>query len=113
MSCCAPARTPSRQEKDTFFDEMNSILSSVPAGEKYTVLGNFNARLGSRKVVGDQWSKVRGPHGCGVRGPHGCGVRSPHGCGVRGPHGCGVRSPHGCGVRGPHGCGVRGHMAVE
>ena len=33
MSCYAPTRAASRQEKD-IFDELNSILSSVPAGEK-------------------------------------------------------------------------------
>ena len=49
-----------------FFDELNSILPSVPAGEQYIVLDDFNARVGSRQVVGDQWSKVRGLHGCGV-----------------------------------------------
>ena len=67
VSCCAPTRTASRQEKDTFFDELNTILSSVPAGEKYIVHGYFNALVGSRQVVGDQWSEVRGPHGCGVK----------------------------------------------
>ena len=39
----------------------------MPAGLKYIVLGDFNARVGSRQVVGDQWSKVRGPHGSGVK----------------------------------------------
>ena len=29
-------------------DDMNSILSSVPAGEKYILLGDFNACVGSR-----------------------------------------------------------------
>ena len=66
VSCYAPTRAASRQEKDTFFDELNSILSSVPAGEKCIILGDFNACVGSRQVVGDQRSKVRGPHGCGL-----------------------------------------------
>ena len=66
VSCYAPTRAASRQEMNIFFDELNSILSSVPAGEKYIVLGDFNACVGSRQVVGDQWSKVRGPHGCEV-----------------------------------------------
>ena len=66
VSCYAPTRAASRQEKDTFFDELNSILSSVLAGEKYVILGDFNARVGSRQVVGDQRSRVRDPHGCGV-----------------------------------------------
>ena len=28
-----------------FFDELNTILSSVPAGEKYMVLDDFNANV--------------------------------------------------------------------
>ena len=51
VSCYAPTRAASRQEKDTLFDELNSILSSVPAGEKYIVLDDFNTRVGSRHVV--------------------------------------------------------------
>ena len=66
VSYYAPTRATGRQEKNTFFDELNSILSSVPAGEKYIVLGDFNGCVGSRQVVGDQWSKVRCLHGCGV-----------------------------------------------
>ena len=27
------------------------------------MLGDFNARVGSREDVGDQWDAVRGPHG--------------------------------------------------
>lgn len=34
----------------------------MKAGEKYVLLGNFNARVGSREFVGDQWDAVRG-HG--------------------------------------------------
>ena len=41
-------------KKDTFFEELKTILSSVPAGEKYIVLGEFNARVGSSEVAGDQ-----------------------------------------------------------
>ena len=57
---------PAGKRRIHFFDELNSILSSVPAGKKYIVLGDFNACVGSKQVVGDQWSKVRGPHGCEV-----------------------------------------------
>ena len=64
VSCYAPTRAASRQEKNTLFDELNSLLSSVPAGEKHIVLDDLNTRVGSRQVVGDQWSKVREPHGC-------------------------------------------------
>ena len=62
VSCYALTIAASRQEKNTLFDELNSILPSVPAGEKYVVLGDFNACVGSRQVLGDQWNEVRGPH---------------------------------------------------
>ena len=54
VPCYAPNRAVSRQEKNTFFDELNSILPSVPAGEKDIVLGDFNARVRSRQVLGNQ-----------------------------------------------------------
>ena len=30
------------------------------------LMGDFNARVGSRECVGDLWDGVRGPHGYGV-----------------------------------------------
>ena len=49
--------------KDAFFQDLESILAAIPTGEKYVILGDFNARMGSRKCVGDRWGSVRGPHG--------------------------------------------------
>ena len=39
---------------------------SVPVGEKYTMLGDFNAGVESRKFAGDHWDAVRRPHGLGI-----------------------------------------------
>ena len=66
VSCYAPTRAASREMKDAFFLELEHMLSSIPSGEKYVVLGDFNARVGSREYVGDHWDAVRGPHGFGV-----------------------------------------------
>ena len=66
VSCYAPTRAASREMKDEFFLELGHMLSSIPSGEKYVVLGDFNARVGSREYVGDHWDAVRGPHGFGV-----------------------------------------------
>ena len=38
---------------------------SLPSGEVYILLWDFNARVGSRESV-EQWTGVRGPHGYGV-----------------------------------------------
>ena len=39
---------------------------AIPADEAYVLLGDFNARVGSRQGVNDPWGSVRGPHGYGV-----------------------------------------------
>ena len=66
VSHYAPTRAARREVKDAFFQELDHMLASVPSGEKYVVLGDFNARVGSREDVGDQWDAVRGSHRYGV-----------------------------------------------
>ena len=67
VSCSAPTRATKREEKENVFQEFESMLLSVPTGERYILLlGNFNACTGSRCAKGDQWGDERGPHGYGV-----------------------------------------------
>ena len=61
VSCYAPTRAASREDKDAFFWELENVISSVPSREVYV----FNARVGSRENVDEEWSSVRGPHGFG------------------------------------------------
>ena len=63
VSCYAPTRTASREDKDAFFQELESIIFSVPSGGMYVILGDFNARVGSRDSIDGEWSSVREPHG--------------------------------------------------
>ena len=63
ISCYAPTFAASRAEKDAFFDQLQEALNEIPSDETYIVLGDFNARLGSRTNSED--SKSRGPHGIG------------------------------------------------
>ena len=65
LSCYAPTFSASREEKDRFFDLLQEALSSIPAEECYVMLGDFNARVGSRDVGNDVWWYERGPHGYG------------------------------------------------
>lgn len=65
VSCYAPTRAASREEKDKFYDELGGVLSGIPDSDLYVMLGDFNARIGSREP-GDQWCMARGPHGHGV-----------------------------------------------
>ena len=66
LSCYAPTFGASRTEKDLFFDHLQEALDEVPPNETYIVLGDFNARVGSRSPAGDDhWDKCRGPNGFG------------------------------------------------
>ena len=56
VSCYAPTRAASREYKDAFFQELNNIISGVPAGETYIILGDFNACVGSRESDDNEWS---------------------------------------------------------
>ena len=65
VSCYAPTFAASREEKDKFYSMLQEILSSIPSQEHYVLLGDFNARVGSRNKE-DEWWHERGPHGLGV-----------------------------------------------
>ncbi|XP_065886632.1 uncharacterized protein [Dysidea avara] len=65
VSCYAPTWGSSRAVKDEFWDGLESFLNSVPLGDQWIMLGDFNARVGSRVCLDDQWDGVRGPYGFG------------------------------------------------
>ena len=66
VSRYAPTRAASRKDKEAFFQMLDSFISLVPSQESYVILGDFNARVGSRESADGQWGAVRGPHRYGV-----------------------------------------------
>ena len=66
LSCYAPTRAASRAEKDRFYEDLQQALDGIPSNEPYVLLGDFNARVGSRHGHDDLWNLVRGPHGFGA-----------------------------------------------
>lgn len=64
LSCYAPMFAAPREEKDKFYDNLQAALTSIPSDECFVMLGDFNARVGSRGVD-DEWWYERGPHGYG------------------------------------------------
>ena len=66
ISCYTPTFGASRAEKNEFFDNLQQILDKIPSREQYVILGDFNARVGSRESEDDQWGRVYGPHGFGA-----------------------------------------------
>ena len=66
VSCHAPTFAANREEKDNFYGFLQEELTVIPSQECYVLLGNFNARVGSRREDDDEWWNERGPHGLGV-----------------------------------------------
>ena len=66
VSCYAPTRAASRQDKENFYDDLGAVLAGIPDTDMYVLLGDFNAHIGSRESAHDQWSGARGPHGHGA-----------------------------------------------
>lgn len=62
--CYAPTYRSQRCQKDEFYNDLQRLLSAVPSTDKFILLGDFNARVGSRDGD-DEFSSVRGPHGFG------------------------------------------------
>ena len=65
LSCYAPTFSASRTDKNRFLDDLQQALDVIPPNECYVVMGDFNARVGSRASVDDPWAKVHGPYGLG------------------------------------------------
>ena len=63
LSCYAPTFAASRVEKDYFLNDLQQALDTIPPSESYVILGDFNARVGSRSSEDDWCVNVRGPHG--------------------------------------------------
>lgn len=62
ISAYAPAMTNPNEIKDKFYEQLDSLISSVPQSEKLIVLGDFNARVGTDHQA---WQNVIGTHGVG------------------------------------------------
>ena len=65
LSCYAPTFLASREEEKKFFNNLQNALSSIPPGESFVLMGDFNARVGSRSGYNDEWWYERGPRGYG------------------------------------------------
>ena len=50
LSCYAPTYGASQEEKEQFYVDLQQALAAIPPRECYVVLGDFNARVGSREA---------------------------------------------------------------
>ncbi|KAL9957540.1 hypothetical protein ACROYT_G039181 [Oculina patagonica] len=62
ISAYAPTMTNPNEIKDRFYEELDSLIASVPKSERLVILGDFNARVGTDHQA---WHRTIGKHGVG------------------------------------------------
>ena len=68
ISAYAPTLMSTDEEKESFYEQLNTTLSSVPYKYRLVLLGNFNARTGCDSAI---WNKVLGRHSIGKENANG------------------------------------------
>jgi len=62
ISAYAPTMTNPNEIEDRFYEELDSLIASVPKSERLIILGDFNARVGNDHQA---WPRTIGKHGVG------------------------------------------------
>eukprot|EP00745_Piridium_sociabile_P018132 TRINITY_DN26983_c0_g1_i10.p1 TRINITY_DN26983_c0_g1~~TRINITY_DN26983_c0_g1_i10.p1 ORF type:complete len:281 (+),score=56.43 TRINITY_DN26983_c0_g1_i10:428-1270(+) len=62
ISAYAPTLTSTEEQKERFYEDLDQIIRTTPAGDKLVILGDFNARVGKDS---SSWDGVLGRHGVG------------------------------------------------
>ena len=60
VTCYAPTEEAEQEEKDNFYDSLQSTLEDVPKHDVLVVLGDFNAGVGSDNIDRE---RIMGKHG--------------------------------------------------
>ena len=68
ISAYAPTMAASDEEKESFYSELSSAISSVPYRDRLFILGDFNARV---ELDHTTWTGVLGPHSVGNENSNG------------------------------------------
>ncbi|XP_063593800.1 uncharacterized protein LOC134770746 [Penaeus indicus] len=73
ISAYAPTMTNHDEVKNSFYEELDCMISSVPQSEKLLVLGDFYARVGTDHQA---WNNTTGKHGIGKCNSNGLLLRT-------------------------------------
>ena len=62
VSVYVPTMANQDEHKEAFYQQLDEVIRSIPAGDKLIVLRDFNARIGSNHTA---WAGITGQHGIG------------------------------------------------
>ena len=62
ISAYAPTLDATDEDKEMFYDQLDTILTAIPESDTVFLLGDFNSRVGRSA---DVWTVVIGRHGVG------------------------------------------------
>ena len=65
LSVYTPSQRGHQDDKDKFYEDLQSVVDGVSAEDVLLIVGDFNARVGSGKTDLDEWDGVRRKHGVG------------------------------------------------
>ncbi|KAL8567281.1 hypothetical protein ACOMHN_023324 [Nucella lapillus] len=64
----APTMTNQDEDKEAFYQQLDEVVRRVPADNKLIILGDVNARIGSKHTT---WEGIIGQHGIGYENSNG------------------------------------------
>ena len=76
VSVYAPNQIARQEDKDRFYEDLQSVVDGVSAEDVLLIVGDLNARVGSGKTDLDEWDGIRGKHGVGRMNESGEGLLS-------------------------------------
>lgn len=62
LRCYAPTENATENDKNMFYDQLNTVISSLPRNDIVVILGDFNAKVGNNN---DNIKEIMGKHGLG------------------------------------------------
>ena len=71
IMCYAPTEVSDEEAKDAFYRKLNDVCNSVPTHDTILLIGDMNAKVGSRDIGIDSPNSSVGVHGIGVRNNNG------------------------------------------
>lgn len=63
LQCYAPTNEADDEEKDSWYEELQTAVSKVPQHDMLLIMGDINAKVGANNT---NYERAMGKHGCGV-----------------------------------------------